>query len=265
MNGVIFDIKRFAVHDGPGIRVTVFLKGCPLSCCWCHNPESISSEICTVPKTVRIGDKTFTENEAVGYTISPEKLIGEFRKEQVFMDESGGGVTFSGGEPLMQPEFMAESLSLCKREKYHTAVDTSGFVAWDTFEKIIPYTDLFLYDLKLIDDELHKKYTGVSNKLVLENLSRLLKEKQNVRIRMPMIQGISFTRENIEQSISFLKNLPAAIAGVDLLPYHNIASHKYKRFNIADRLEIKESLPKDKLYEVKQQFEEAGFDTGIGG
>ena len=265
MTGVIFDIKRFAVHDGPGIRATAFLKGCPLSCCWCHNPESISPTICTVPKTVRIENKTFTDNENVGYTISPEKLIEEFRKEQVFMDESGGGVTFSGGEPLMQPEFLAESLSLCKKEMYHTAVDTSGFAAWSIFETIMPNTDLFLYDLKLTDDEMHKKYTGVSNKLILENLSRLLTEKQSVRVRMPMIPGITFTSENIEQSISFLKNLPAAIEGVDLLPYHNMASHKYKRFNITDRLEIKESLPKDKLYEVKQQFEAAGFETGIGG
>ena len=265
MTGVIFDIKRFAVHDGPGIRVTAFLKGCPLSCCWCHNPESISPEICTVPKTVRIEDKMFTENETVGYTISPEKLIDEFRKEQVFMDESGGGVTFSGGEPLMQPEFMVESLSLCKKETFHTAIDTSGFAAWDIFEMIMPFTDLFLYDLKLIDDKMHKKYTGVSNKLILENLSNLLKQNQNVRIRIPMIPEISFTSENIKQCISFLKNLPAAITGVDLLPYHNTALHKYKRLNITNQLGEEKPIPKDKLYEVKQQFEAAGFDTSIGG
>lgn len=265
MTGVIFDIKRFAVHDGPGIRVTAFLKGCPLACCWCHNPESIHPAICTVPKTVRIGDKTFTEDETVGFEILPEDLIKEFRKEQVFMEESGGGVTFSGGEPLMQPEFLAGSLILCKEEHFHTAVDTSGFSSWTNFETIIPFTDLFLYDLKLMNDDLHKKYTGVSNKRILDNLSRLLKEDQHVRIRMPMVSPITCTPENIERTISFLKSMPAPVEGVDLLPYHNTASHKYNRFNIKNQLKETPSMQKSELAEIKNYFESAGFTTNIGG
>ena len=265
MQGTIFDIKRFAVHDGPGIRTTVFLKGCPLACQWCHNPESIDPFICTVPKTVRIGNKTFTEDEVVGKEIIPEELLTELRKEQVFMEESGGGVTFSGGEPLMQYRFLAEILRLCKQEKMHTAVDTSGFAAWKTFEIIIPYTDLFLYDLKVMDDNLHKGYTGVSNKLIRENLIRLLKEKQLVRIRIPMIPGLIFTPENISFTLSFLEQLPAPILGVDLLPWHNTASHKYARFGLESKFEGMKSMEKEELLTIKQQFESAGFDTHIGG
>lgn len=265
MKGIVFDIKRFAVHDGPGIRATAFLKGCRLACAWCHNPESIEPAICTVPKSVRIEDKTFTENETVGREMTPEELLGEFRKEQIFMEESGGGVTFSGGEPLMQPDFLAETLALCKREKMHTAVDTSGFAPWSVFEKIIPHTDLFLYDLKVIDDNLHRKYTGVSNRLILENLIRLSSEKQCIRIRIPMVPEITFTPENIGACVSFLEKLPAPADGVDLLPYHNTASHKYRRFGVENRFEKLEPLPREALFDVKQQFETAGFDVRIGG
>ncbi|MDR0395135.1 MAG: glycyl-radical enzyme activating protein [Tannerella sp.] len=266
MTGIIFDIKRFAVHDGPGIRATAFLKGCPLACRWCHNPESMKPAVCSLPKSVRVGNKTFVEDETVGFEISPGELIAEFRKEQIFMEESGGGVTFSGGEPLMQPEFLAASLRLCKKENFHTAVDTSGFTPWENFEKILPFTDLFLYDLKPIDDGLHTKYTGVSNKPIHENLFRLLKKKQQVQIRIPMIPRITFTHENIAQTISFLQKLPLPPAGkVDLLPYHNTASHKYKRFGVTNSFEGTESVSKDQLLDAKRQFESAGFEAGIGG
>lgn len=265
MKGIVFDIKRFAVHDGPGIRVTAFLKGCPLACRWCHNPESISPLICTVPKTVRISDKTFVEDETVGYEISPEDLMKEFRKEQVFMEESGGGITFSGGEPLVQPEFLAASLRLCKKENFHTAVDTSGFSLWKNFEAIMPFTDLFLYDIKSMNDDVHKAYTGVSNRLILENLFRLLQAGVRIRIRIPMIDRITFTPENIEQTIAFLKNMPSPVEGVDLLPYHNTASHKYIRFNIKNELKETPSMTKNELAEIKYIFESAGFMTGIGG
>jgi pyruvate formate lyase activating enzyme len=265
MTGTMFDIKRFAVHDGPGIRVTTFLKGCPLACKWCHNPESINPAVSTAPKTVRVGSKTFTENEIVGYEITPENLMHEFRKEKIFMDESGGGVTFSGGEPLMQAGFLAEMLALCKKEKIHTAVDTSGFAAWDIIEAIRTFTDLFLYDLKIMDDAMHKNYTGVSNRLILENLVSLLNAGARVRIRIPMISGITFTPENIEQTLAFLTGLPFPVEGVDLLPYHNTATHKYKRFGIVNPFEEMQSLSKDELSATKQQFEAAGFHTTTGG
>src|ERR1035437_3769617 len=227
MNGIIFDIKRFAVHDGPGIRTTVFMKGCPLSCQWCHNPESISQEISTVAKSVRLGAKIFTEDEVVGREMTVGEVLCELRKEQIFMDESGGGVTFSGGEPLFQSVFLIEMLSACHAEGMHTTVDTCGYAKWDTLKKVALHTDLFLYDLKVMDPDLHIENTGVSNKLILENLSALLKTGKRVRIRIPLIPEVSFTGKNISETIVFLKRLNSHVEGVDLLPYHNTASHKY--------------------------------------
>ena len=265
MNGIIFDIKRFAVHDGPGIRTTVFMKGCPLSCQWCHNPESISQEICTVAKSVRLGTKIFTENEFVGREMTVEEVMCVLRKEQIFMEESDGGVTFSGGEPLMQPVFLTEMLSACHAEGMHTTVDTCGYAKWEVLKKVARYTDLFLYDLKVMDTDLHIENTGVSNKLILENLSGLLKAGKKVRIRIPMIPGVSFTENNINETILYLKGLNSPVEGVDLLPYHNTASHKYIRFGIENPLKEIKSVNKDELLHVKQQFEEAGFVIKIGG
>jgi pyruvate formate lyase activating enzyme len=265
MNGIIFDIKRFAVHDGPGIRTTVFMKGCPLSCQWCHNPESISQEICTVAKSVRLGTKIFTENEVVGREMTVEEVMCVLRKEQIFMEESDGGVTFSGGEPLMQPVFLTEMLSACHAEGMHTTVDTCGYAKWEVLKKVARYTDLFLYDLKVMDTDLHIENTGVSNKLILENLSGLLKAGKKVRIRIPMIPGVSFTENNINETILYLKGLNSPVEGVDLLPYHNTASHKYIRFGIENPLKEIKSVNKDELLHVKQQFEEAGFVIKIGG
>jgi pyruvate formate lyase activating enzyme len=263
--GIIFDIKRFAVHDGPGIRTTVFMKGCPLSCQWCHNPESMSAAICTVPKTVRIGDKTFTEDETVGREMAVEEVMKELRKEQVFMEESGGGVTFSGGEPLQQADFLFEMLIACKAERMHTTVDTSGFSSWKTLEKVAENTDLFLYDLKLIDNILHKTYTGVSNKLILENLEKLLEMGKKVRIRIPMIPGMTFTEENINQTLDYLSGLKFPVEGVDLLPYHNTASHKYERFGMENKLDELKAIRKIDLAETKLRFEKTGFEVQIGG
>jgi len=263
--GIIFDIKRFAVHDGPGIRTTVFMKGCPLSCQWCHNPESISSVICTVQKSVRIGQKIFTEDETVGREIGIEELMWELNKEQIFMEESGGGVTFSGGEPLLQPNFLIDALSACQKANMHTTVDTCGFASWKTLEKVARFTDLFLYDLKLINSDLHKTYTGVHNTVILENLSRLLEMGKKVRIRIPLIPSITFTENNISETISFLCKLQYPIDGVDLLPYHNTATHKYERFGIENSLKDLKPVSKSELTELKKQFEKAGFEVKIGG
>ncbi len=263
--GIIFDIKRFAVHDGPGIRTTVFLKGCPLRCAWCHNPESISTAICEVPKTVRIGDKTLTDNETIGHEISVGELMRELEKEKIFMDESGGGVTFSGGEPLMQPEFLFEALKACKNAGIHTAVDTSGYAKWVIFEKIAQFTDKFLYDLKLIDDELHKKYTGVSNKIILENLKKLSAIGKNFKIRIPCVPDITVTDENIAQTIDFLCSFANKPLEINLLPYHNTAAHKYERFGMDNQFEGIKSVSKKELENIKMLFRNAGFNTKIGG
>ncbi len=265
MNGIIFDIKRFAVHDGPGIRTTVFLKGCPLSCRWCHNPESMSAEICSYPKSVRIGDKTFTEEETIGREISSAELMIEIRKEKIFMEESGGGVTFSGGEPLEQQEFLLDMLKTCQTEGIHTAVDTSGFASWEVLEKVARYTDLFLFDVKLIDDAKHKHFTGVSNQLILSNLRRLLESGTNVRIRIPFVEGVTFSDKNINETLDFLNNLAIKPEAVDLLPYHNTASHKYQRMGMANEFNGMKSMNKQDLAKVKERFESFGFSVKIGG
>ncbi len=265
MKGIIFDIKRFAVHDGPGIRTTIFLKGCPLGCWWCHNPESIAYAPVCVPKSVRLGDKTYVENETVGKAKTVDELIIEIEKERVFMEESGGGVTFSGGEPLLQHHFLIEALKRCQSAGIHTAVDTSAFSSWEILKEVATYTDLFLLDLKLMNDKLHRKYTGVSNSLILENIQKLVERGNNLRIRIPLIPGITDTGLNIKASIQFLKNIEGKLSGIDLLPYHEIANHKYERFGIENRTVNIEPIDDAKLRTIKDQFEQAGFITKIGG
>jgi pyruvate formate lyase activating enzyme len=265
MSGILFDIKRFAVHDGPGIRTTVFFKGCPLSCLWCHNPEGLSPDIVCISKSTHFGDKTFTEVQPVGRLYTKDEVLKELLKEKIFMEESGGGVTFSGGEPTLQSDFLLDLLKSCRSEGIHTAVDTTGFVSWEILERISLYTDLFLFDIKLIENELHEKCTGVSNKLIHENLHKLLENRNQVRIRIPLIPEITFTEKNINETLHFLSGLKHAIAGVDLLPYHNTATHKYVKFGLKNNFKGVKSLNMSDLNEVKQQFLDAGFNVKIGG
>ncbi|OYT13869.1 MAG: hypothetical protein B6I19_02890 [Bacteroidetes bacterium 4572_114] len=168
MRGIVFDIKRFAIHDGPGIRTTIFLKGCPLKCWWCHNPESQDIKTFTDVKTIVLDGAPFEKQEEIGKLMSVEELLEIIEKESVFYDESGGGVTFSGGEPLLQHEFLLEILKALKQKNIHTTVDTCGFAKWEIFEQIIDYTDLFLYDLKHIDQKKHKLFTGADNKQMIQ-------------------------------------------------------------------------------------------------
>jgi len=205
-SGIIFDIKRFAVHDGPGIRTTVFFKGCLAHCWWCHNPESQSTEIQSVKKSSKLDAMIFEENESVGRKISADELLAEITKDSVYFDESGGGVTFSGGEPLMQPEFLETILKLCKHENINTTLDTTGYCSPEIMQSIHKYIDLFLYDLKIIDDKLHQKYTGLSNIQILENLKFLQSKKKDIIIRMPVIPGVTNTEKNINQILEFLSS-----------------------------------------------------------
>ena len=265
MNGIIFDIKRFAVHDGPGIRTTVFMKGCPLNCWWCHNPESINKAPVCVPKTVKLNGRTYTNEETVGYETSSEELLQEICKEQIFMEESGGGVTFSGGEPLLQHRFLLEMLKLCKERNIQTAVDTTVFSGWKIADSIAGIADLLLIDLKLMDEDSHKKYTGVSNRSILENIRKLSEARRRIRIRIPVIPGINDTSDNIGKSIDFLKELNSPVEAIDLLPYHDIAKHKYDRFRLPNRLAGKPSISKEDLSGLQKRFEAAGFTVKIGG
>lgn len=225
MQGFIFDIKKFAMFDGPGIRTTVFLQGCPLNCWWCHNPESIRT-------LSQDDDSTLAGNSR---RMSPDELLAEIRKDELFFDESGGGVTFSGGEPLIQAPFLRETLRLCREHGIHTAVDTSGYAPAETVEAIAEVTDLFLFDIKLVDDSDHQKYTGVSNKIILENLSRLLEMGRRTTVRIPLIPGITDTDKNLSEIAGFLASRPQ-VSEVDLLPFNHYAKSKYERFRKENRL-----------------------------
>ncbi len=221
MKGVIFDIKRFAIHDGPGIRTTVFLKGCPLRCAWCHNPES-----------QRPGVETLAGRDGptpVGRKVSAAELVREVARDTVFFDESQGGVTFSGGEPLAQPAFLVEALDRCGDLAIHRAVDTSGHAPRDVLLDVARRTDLFLYDVKLMNDARHQALTGVAATPILENLRALCETGVAIRIRVPVIPGITDTDANLAALGAWLRTLPRALP-VTLLPYHAAAMDKYRRF-----------------------------------
>ncbi|MEA1896284.1 MAG: glycyl-radical enzyme activating protein [Bacteroidota bacterium] len=265
MKALIFDIKRFAIHDGPGIRVTIFLKGCPLGCLWCHNPESRSRKPQVVMREQKVNGRTFKVEETVGREISVSELMKEILKEKPFMEESGGGVTFSGGEPLLQPEFLIEVMKQCREYGIHTAIDTTGYASSDVMKNVMECPDLFLYDLKHLDEETHKKFTGVSNKLILDNLKLLHDSGKDIVIRFPVIPGVNNDRAHIEAIRNYLlKELPR-IRRIDLLPYHNIARHKYEAFSIPDKMRSVQEPEQADLEKLKAAFEEGGLEVSIGG
>jgi len=265
MTGIIFDIKRYAVHDGPGIRTTVFFKGCPLNCWWCHNPESISPEIQKYTRTVTFDGIELDVEDTVGREITAEALWDEISKDFAFYEESGGGVTFSGGEPFMQPAFLKEIAEICHERGVHVTIDTSGQTSKANLEALLPYTDLFLYDLKLMDDKRHKEFTGVSNVKILENLVFLKDRKKEVIIRFPVIPGYNDDEENIRSTMDFMAGINGSIKEVHLLPYHNIADGKYQRFHIHSKLKKMKTLPEEALYPLKERFEDSGYAVKIGG
>lgn len=266
MKGLIFSIKRYSIHDGPGIRVTFFMKGCPLSCMWCHNPEGISPFPETVVMTKRVGERSFSSNEDVGKFYTVDGILEILGKERVFMNESKGGVTFSGGEPMLQYEFLVEALKGCKENGYRTAVDTSGYSSSENYRSVIPYTDLFLFDLKHLDDAKHTDSTGVSNIGILDNYKLLIGSGKDVIVRIPVIPGINDDPDHMERLKQFLKETKtASLKKINLLPYHKIGSSKYKRFNIPYRMEGIEPPTNEKMQKLKTFFEETGIKVKIGG
>ena len=251
IKGRLFNIQRFSVSDGPGIRTTVFFKGCNLRCAWCHNPEGLSKETellfyksrCTgcggckaeCPNALASCDlcgrcAELCPNEArelCGRDYSAGEVMKEIMKDRAFYENSGGGVTFSGGECMLQIDFLSEMLKECKKRGLHTAIDTAGNIPFEYFERVIPYTDLFLYDVKCCDKDKHERYTGVSNERILDNLGRLLKDGAPVLIRIPVISGVNDSAEEMEKIKAFLNNRGTP-EGVELLPYHALGESKYE-------------------------------------
>lgn len=297
--GIIFNIQRYSIHDGPGIRTTVFLKGCQLNCRWCQNPESqLSGQEMVFWEDRCIGcgacslncpsgaiqmknKKPLTDKnkcnlcgecsricptqawEMIGKKLTTEEVIKEIEKDLVFYEESGGGVTFSGGEPLEQSEFLEGLLNCCQEKKIHTAVDTSGYISWEILNRIHSKVDLFLYDLKIMDNKRHKKYTGVSNEIILENLKKLSSVHNNIFVRFPVIPGINDDYQNIRETGEFLSSLK--IAQVNLLPYHYIGIDKYKRLGKKYKLADIQPPSKEKLSEVSAILRKFNLNVKLRG
>ncbi len=248
MKGMIFDIQRNSLVDGPGIRTAVFLKGCNLQCKWCHNPESrkkdrqvmVFADRCKgCGKCKQICKNALKSCDFCGdcewycpadacKVCGKEWTAAEMEeivvKDKDFYQASGGGVTVSGGECMLQPDFLLAILQACKRNGIHTAVDTAGHVSFDVFERILPYTDLFLYDVKMMDPVKHKRYTGVDNTLILDNLEKLSKTGKEIFVRVPVVACVNDSEAEIKQIVDFVKNL--GIKQIELLPYHAMGVNK---------------------------------------
>ena len=262
MKGRIFEIKRFSVHDGSGIRTTVFFKGCNLRCAWCHNPEGLSykaQEAFYEHKCIGCGEcdkKDFKTDDCMGEArivygrdISATELLCEILEDKDFYDASGGGVTFSGGECMLQIDFLEEMLKKCKENGIHTAVDTAAHVPYSYFERIMPYTDLFLYDLKCMDSEKHKKYTGVSNEQILENLSKLLDSGKRVWVRVPIVPSVNDTDEDVMAIRDYLRS-HGSPERIELLTYHAMGKHKYDALGIEAQVFF--ALSDERMKELKK-------------
>jgi pyruvate formate lyase activating enzyme len=265
ITATIFDIKRYAIHDGPGIRTTVFFKGCPLSCWWCHNPEGQKPEPEVMLRACHTEGKVVsTERETVGSRVTLDGLMGEIEKETIFHDESGGGVTLSGGEPLMQFEFLSAFLDRCRERGVHTTIDTCGYAPPRIFGSLINKTDLFLYDLKFVNEQAHKKYTGVSNKLIIENLQMLAMRGKKTYVRYTIIPGITDTDQNLRDVVHLVSSLDN-VAEVDLLPYYNYAGEKYKRLRRKNRMSGVEPPSTERMRQVRQLLRAHSLKVKIGG
>lgn len=258
MLGNIFDIKRYAIHDGPGIRTTIFMKGCRLHCRWCHNPESQSIETVEMLQVRKLGDREFTENRKVGYPVTVEELMKEISKDCVFFEESAGGVTFSGGEPLLQAPFLLECLKQCKNQKIHTCIDTAGVAPALLLDEICRYTDLFLYDVKTVNAEKFGEYIGNGLAEVCENLRRIVENGNRVIVRIPVVPGFNDDAVSVADTIGFLKTIPV-LREVSLLPFHRTGADKYRRLKMNWELGDLKSLASGDLQGIRRQFERAGF------
>jgi pyruvate formate lyase activating enzyme len=295
----VFDVQKFSIHDGPGIRTTVFFKGCPLSCLWCHNPESRGREpfvyydpdhclacgecvavcpegalalgpegVATDPELCRVCGRCAEACPAearrlIGRDEEIDSLLDQLERDRPYYEESGGGVTFSGGEPLLQWRALLELLTVCGARGLHRAVDTTGFASPSVLRRVARETDLFLYDLKAMDPELHRRVTGVPLQPILDNLALLLSLGARVRIRIPLIPGVT-SDESIDRTATFLASIPP-VEGVSLLPFHESARDKHRKFGFPWLLESDEEIPDERVASWKARLESGGLHVTVGG
>ena len=301
---LITNIQRFSVNDGPGIRTTVFFKGCMLRCPWCHNPECVNpkeefyyhkekcvrcglcAKVCPEGAITPPGENgeypvrdrskcTYcmkcVENcpanalTKVGQEDSKEEIMKEVLSDQVFYKKSGGGMTLSGGEVLMFPEFTKELLKEAKEYYIHTCIDTSGFAEWEALEDVLKYVDLVLLDIKHMDPKMHEKVTGVPNMVILNNARKIAEKGIKMRLRLPIIPGFNDSEENMYKVLKFAKELGNSVQGIDLLPFHNWAEKKYEQLDKDYRFKGMPSLTREEVQDLELIFKDQGFDTSIGG
>jgi len=300
-SSLIFDIKRYAINDGPGIRVVVFFKGCNLHCAWCHNPESISPKAekmyspakcigCGTCVTVCPHNALSLTSEGVitdanlcqlcgkcaevcptkaieisGEQMSVAQVMAIIEKERVFFDQSGGGVTFSGGEPLLHSDLLIPLLDECKQRGIHTAVDTAGNVKTEVILEVAKRTDLFLFDIKMMDADMHKEWVGAGNELIQQNLKAIAETGSNIIVRVPVIADVNDTVQNFVQTAKFISELPGTKITVNLLPYHNIAEAKYAKLGSNSKYQRMSEPSKTTLSKAVEIF--AGFEimATVGG
>ena len=301
-HGIIFNIQGYCIHDGPGIRTSVFLKGCPLRCLWCQNPESHShdpellfaEEKCTgcgkcvqvcPEKAIRMhGKASQTDrrlckstglcvdacpNEAravIGRRATADEVFKEIAADSLFYQESGGGVTLSGGEPLAQPEFATSILKKCRDAGFHTALDTCGYASWATAREVLRHVNLVLFDFKHMNPEMHKKYTGVSNELILQNAEKIHSEMSiPMWARITLVPGFNESAENIEATAGFIANRLSTAIPVHLLPYHRLGEAKWERLDRKNETASIEIPDEQQLVESRRIFESFGLTVVMGG
>lgn len=256
VRGRIFDIQKFSVHDGPGIRTIVFLKGCALRCRWCCNPESQSREI----------EEMITPNgtKTVGKDVTVGEIIGDVLKDRAYYRRSGGGITLSGGETLLQKEFAYALLTAAKENGLTTAIESTGFAPFETIEKLLPVIDVFLMDIKHINSNKHKEYTSQPNELILENAIKIAKSAKKLIIRVPVIPTFNDTEDEIRQIAQFTKKL-GTVEEIHLLPYHRLGEDKYGYLGREYTLSHISSNSSDKMQTLKSVCESQGLKCQIGG
>lgn len=298
VEGLVFNVMRFAVHDGPGIRTTVFLKGCPLACRWCHNPESQSPRpevVYSEQRCLRCGacvaacpnhalsldesvhvdadrcrvcgtcvDCCFAEaRQRAGALTTVSDLLKKVERDRIFYEESGGGVTLSGGEPLQQSAFAEQFLAAARERGIHTALDTCGYASPAAFQRVTRHVDLFLFDLKVLDSQRHRELTGAPNQPILENLRWLAGQNKPVILRIPVIPCCTDSSANLDAIADLARSLH--LPRIDLLPYHRIAADKYRRLHLENRMGAASPPPAERMQAIADNFARKGFSVRIGG